>query len=291
MGKPCVPQPAALLRLAALLSAILPLCAQAPVVTDTERVRVGSNKTELLRKINGRWWTQDNRLVNPPSSRTSGFPFWTITSKPGVVEFYHHRPFDVRRGEQLRLFMTPDQVEAAFGPPNRRFPMGSARGGRWYYHGADGTILDLWFMGEDELGQAKYDFPRGEDLPVAAIERELNGRSIFSLMAERASQRTSQKWSSGRTGGSSRSASTQSIEVLRAAEPSAPPRFSIVTRDALNSIPPGAARADVVQRLGQPTFKSSISDDEGARETYTYHLDESTPVSIRLLNGKVTEVR
>lgn len=265
------------------------LLSQDSPVTDTERVRVGGSRTELLRKINGRWWTQDNRLVHPPKERNTFAAFWIISSKPGVVEFYHHRPFDVRRGEQLRLFLTPEEVEAAFGQPNRRFPMGSARGGRWYYHGSDGTILDLWFLGGGELGQAEYNFPNGQKRSVAAIEQELNGRSIFSVMAQRAGQRTTPTRSA--SGRPVRTASLQSVEVPRAVEPARPAQLRIVTREAAASIQPGALRGDLLLRLGQPSFRSSISGEDGVRETFTYHLDEHTPIAVRLLNGKVIEVR
>ena len=83
--------------------------AQAPVVTDTQWVSTGRNSKELLRKINGRWWTEDNRLVSPPSRSGMG-GFWTVDSKPGVCVFYHHRPFDIRRAELVHLWMTPAEV-------------------------------------------------------------------------------------------------------------------------------------------------------------------------------------
>src|SRR5262249_41256880 len=76
--------------------------AQPSPVTDTRRVSTGGGKTELLRKINGRWWTQDNREVYPPSKNGV---FWEVDSKPGVVNFFHHRPFQIDLAESLHLFM------------------------------------------------------------------------------------------------------------------------------------------------------------------------------------------
>ena len=54
--------------------------AQGPTVTATKWVDYGKNR-ELLRKINGRWWSQDNREVNPPAK---GGIFWVLDSKPGA---------------------------------------------------------------------------------------------------------------------------------------------------------------------------------------------------------------
>lgn len=164
----------------------LPVLGQAPVVTATQWVNVGS---------------KDNRLVYPPS-QGGMIAFWEVSSKPGVVE-------------------------ALFGPPNRRFPMRSARGGKWYYQGAYGAILDLWFLGDDELGEAKYVLPNNTERPVGSIERELAGMG----------------------------------------------------------------REEVVGKLGEPTYKSAITGGNGFIETYSYFVDESTQVSIQLLNGKVTRVR
>jgi hypothetical protein len=155
------------------------LVGQVPVVTERQQVSLGSDRSVMLRKINGRWWTPDNILVYPPGK---GGLLWELSSNPGVVEFYHHRPFDTRRGEELRLYLSPGEVEANFGKPNRRFPMRSAQGGMWYYHGADGTILRLWFLekfgkaGEEELVEAEYYYPGRPTQPVAAIAQALKAR-------------------------------------------------------------------------------------------------------------------
>lgn len=204
------------------LLAAFPAFAQKPVVTATEWVSVGNHKQELLRQINGRWWTQDNREVYPPKKSGFGY-FWIIDSKPGVTEFYHHRPFDIRKSEWVHLWMKPDEVEALLGPPNRRFPMSSGRGGMWYYYAADGTALHLWFMDRDELGEAKYLLRGGGEKPVASIERELNGQSIFHLSAQRAgkiaeqeqAKRVADMRSFGR-GAQPRMGSMPSVEVARA---------------------------------------------------------------------------
>lgn len=272
-----------------------PLSAQEAIVTDTQRVWFSSKTSELLRKINGRWWTTDNRLVYPPGKGT-GYPFWQLSSKPGVVEFNHHRPFDVRRAEQLRLFMTANEVEAAFGKPNRRFAMSSEQGGMWYYHGVDGTILDLWFMERDELGQAHYLSPDGVKKSVASIETELGGRSIFSVMAKRAStisvRNTGVSPGRPQTTGQASARSIAEVEMRNAAQGAAAPAPKrYVARASLDGVKTGMMRDEVLGSVGEPTFRSAITGGDGFHETYTYYLDENQSVSIQLLNGKVERVR
>lgn len=263
--------------------------AQKPFVTDTQRVSVGRDKHELLRKINGRWWTQDNREVYPPKKK-SYLNIWTVDSKPGVMAFYHHRPFDLTKAEWLHLWMKPDEVEPLLGPPNRRFPMRSDRGGMWYYYASDGTALHLWFMDRDELGEAEYLYVDGGKEPVASIARELNGQSIFKLSAERAGKIAKQEQAQ-RVAGSRpfRRPSTETVEIARAPESDRPAARQVISKEALASIQPGAERQDVLIRLGEPSSRAAITGDEGVKETFTYHLKDGTPVAVRLLNGTVVK--
>jgi hypothetical protein len=264
------------------LLAALPAFAQKPVVTATQWVSVGNNKQELLRQINSRWWTQDNREVYPPKQNGLGF-FWVVDSKPGVTEFYHHRPFDIGKSEWVHLWMKPDEVEALLGPPNRRFPMSSGRGGMCYYYAADGTALRLWFMDRDELGEARYLYRGGGEKSVASIERELNGESIFHLSAQRAGKSFSR-------GAQPRLGSMPSVEVARAPGSDRPAVKQVVTKEALASVQLGAERQDVLARLGEPSSRAAITGGEELKETFTYHLEDGTPVALRLLNGKVVKV-
>ncbi len=146
--------------------------AHAQQVTDTKLVDVGKTQ-ELLRKINGRWWSQDNREVYPPSK---GGVFWVLDSKPGLVEFYHHRPFQLSRAENLHLWMSQDEVRAALGEPNRIF--GRDGNGFWYYYGANGTKVQVRFMSGGVLGEAKYTAVGEKSWPVASVDRDLAGRDI-----------------------------------------------------------------------------------------------------------------
>ncbi len=298
-------------RLGAWLAVATAVLAQAPRVTETKLVGLGNEK-QLLRKINGRWWSQDNREVYPPSN---GGVFWELDSKPGVCTFFHHRPFDLARAESLHLWMTKPEVEAALGQPNRIFWTDAHA--FWYYYAANGVKLHVRFVDDGVLGEATY-FDIGEKRrPVESIQRELNGRQLYELMQERAAKR-SQEWLAERTeenriyqaGRSealrrssqaasarlrSRSAAPSMVTVApvgvpRAADEPAPEK-RIVPAAAFASVTPGATRKEVLERLGEPNSRFAIAGDDGLRESFTYDLDTGETVVLRLVDGKVTKVR
>jgi len=294
-------------RLCAWLAVCQVMLAQEPHVTDTKLVNSGKGQ-EWLRKINGRWWSQDNREVYPPSK--DGM-FWELDSKPGTCQFFHHRPFQLDRAESLRLWMKKEEVESALGPPNRIF--GTDGHAFWYYYAANGTKLQVRFM-DGVLGEAKYYAIGEKSWSVASIEREMNGRDIYKLLQERALQRSSEslakKMEENRIDAAARSEALRrstrpassvarsrgvqpSVVTVESAtavtEPPAPKR--IVSAEALAAVTPGATREDVLNRLGEPSSRFAISGDEGVRESFTYDLDTGEAVVIRLMDGKVVKVR
>jgi outer membrane protein assembly factor BamE (lipoprotein component of BamABCDE complex) len=272
------------------------ILAQDPHVTETKLVNAEDRKgKELLRKINGRWWSQDNREVTPPAK--GGF-FWVLDSKPGVCQFFHHHPFQLDLAESLHLWMRKQEVEAALGPPNRTFGTGDRAW--WYYYASNGTKLDIWFLEDGVLADAKYDATGEKSWQVASIERELNGRSIFTLLSERAGRRSQERQPARsetvRTGVRSRIAqprtvTVQSMDAPAAAQPDHPAEKRIVSVEALASVTAGSTRQEVLGRLGEPTYRSAITSDEGTRETFTYHLASGEPAVISLVDGKVIKVR
>jgi hypothetical protein len=279
------------------LCGCLALCqvisAQAPYVTDTKLVNAEKGKQELLRKINGRWWSQDNREVTPPPE--GGF-FWVLDSKPGVCQFYHHRPFQLSRAESLHLWMKQDEVEAVLGPPNRTF--GRDAHAFWSYYAANGTKLVVRFMDEGVLGEATYEPVHGKSWPVASIESELAGRSIYKLLAERAGKRSEEEQAKKmeefrnehqiRASGS-RSPVRPSMVTVEPATPGpqTPAKKTIVSVDALAAVSAGATRENVLSRLGEPSSRYSIDSGDGVRESFTYDLASGETVVIRLSGGKV----
>ncbi len=269
--------------------------AQAPDVTATKWVENWEEKgtpREMLRKINGRWWTQDNREVTPPA-KSGGF--WTIDSKPGTCQFFHHRPFQLARAESLHLFMSPQDVEAVLGQPNRT--LGNNEHGFWFYYAANGTKLTVRFMGDAGLGEANYDDVGGKPRPVASVASDLGGRDIYKVLADRAWKKNQEqhasKLSANRQAASHRGVHPNVVTVAAVpvdqADPAPPKR--IVSREAYAAIAVGAKRQDVLDRLGEPGASYAITDDDGTHESFTYDLDNGDVVVIRLSGGKVTAVR
>ena len=275
----------------------------AQTVTDTKLVdNWESGKGQVwLRKINGRWWSPDNREVHPPSK--GGF-FWTLDSKPGTCEFYHHRPFPMSKAESLHLWMTREQVEAALGQPGRTCEGARGGSGFWHYYASNGMRLTVRFMSEGELGEATYE-PLGEkSYSVSSIEQELGGKTIYQLSAERATKRLRENDALRReqfqrdhaihgrlsaTRGTS--PSVIAAETANAAQTVAPVEKRFISAEALAAITAGSSRGDVLSKLGEPNGRYSITDDDGTRESFTYSLDGGQDVVVRLLNGKVTKVQ
>jgi hypothetical protein len=274
------------------LSALLCPLLLAQVVTDTKWVDNWEEKgapREQLRKINGRWWSQDNREVQPPG-KDGGF--WTLDSKPGTCQFFHHRPFQLARAESLHLFMSPPEVEAMLGKPNR-----TLGDGFWWYYAADGTKLSVRFMGKDGLGEAKYEYLHEKSQSVASVASDLGGRDIYKVMSDRAWKRTQEqqatKMSDFRAahGGPGMRPSVVTAGSVPVAPSDPVPPKRIVSTEALTAIAVGATREDVLSRLGEPSSRFAITDDDGTRESFTYDLESGSTVEIRLLAGKVTKVR
>src|SRR5262245_64610983 len=87
------------------------LLAQTPgsVVTETMRIEI-DKKIHTARKINGRWWSEDNREL----TQTNVGWLWNVSGGNAwqLVRFDHHRPVDPTRVNQLDRTMGPDQVKA-----------------------------------------------------------------------------------------------------------------------------------------------------------------------------------
>lgn len=273
-----------MVRVPSLWLAVLTLSLCAQTVTDSKTVTI-DGKPQLVRKINGRWWSPDNRQLTPP--REAGGFIWTIQSKPGdYVKFFHHRPLDLTRAESLHLFMNREAARAVLGDPNQTFE-GS---GHWFYYAANGTELAVWFGSKDELIDATY--RRSEygvsGKQVAAIERELAGRSVFKLSADRAAQRLS-------TPGPGAVLSMPAVHRVSVPIPAAvvtepPTPAKRLTLETVKTIQTGASRAEVIERAGEPFRTNRIVGSDLEVETLTYSLEPSGEVRIRLEGGRVSRV-
>jgi hypothetical protein len=196
------------------------------------------------------------------------------------LEFFHHRPVDLSRAESLHLFMDRDTVRVLLGDPNASFE----KIGIWTYYAEDGTALSLRFF-NGKLGEAAYQRPDYgvAGRPVQSIAQELNGRSIFAINAERASQRISAEGYARRRG----SSSTAAVTVIESHVSNAPaPPTRKIAKELIDSIHQGMSRADVVAKLGDPTGGLRIGDTE----KLTYALDPSGEATVSLKSGSVARI-
>src|SRR5262245_43287417 len=135
-------------RLTACALSILFVASQLPaqtgaVVTDTMRIEI-DKRMHTARKINGRWWSEDNREL----TQTNVGWLWNVSGGNSwqLVRFDPHRPFDPAKVSQVDRSMGPDQVRAILGPPNSVFPSDSpASQQHWDYYGAAGYKLSIQF--------------------------------------------------------------------------------------------------------------------------------------------------
>lgn len=236
-------------------------------------------RLQRVRKINGRWWSDDNRQLTKPKG--GDFIWWITGDAP--AEFFHHRPVDLDRAESLHLFMDRDAVRALLGDPNASFE----KIGIWTYYAENGSELSLRFF-NDELGEATY---RHSDYgvsgrPVQSIAQELNGRSIFAVNAERASQRISSESSARRRGSSPTAAVT--VTESHVSAPTPPARR--IAKELIDSIHEGMSRADVVAKLGDPTGGLRIGGGGNDSENLTYALDPAGQAAVSFKGGSVVRV-
>jgi hypothetical protein len=274
-----------LVRMMALF-ALVAVSAPCQKVTEEAQVRI-DGRVQRVRKINGRWWSDDNRQLTPPQK---GGHLWYIGSEKGKAwPFYHHRPVNLALAESLHLFMDPASVQSLLGEPNEATESRESR--MWMYYAEDGTALLLRFMYE-ELGEARYerqDFGVAGK-PVQSVAQELGGRDIFKIMADRAWQRNSPaayaKYHDQDQGNPATKAAVVSVGGMSAR---ADPPKRQVSGELADSIKEGMTRSDVVRILGEASGGMQISG-ESDFETMSYPLDRGGQISLRLEKGKVVRI-
>lgn len=72
------------------------------------------------------------------------------------------------------------------------------------------------------------------------------------------------------------------------ATPATPPPSATV--EDLKSLD-GASREDVLSKMGKPASRITMTDDRGLVETYSFKNSNGNLGSVRIINGKVAEVR
>jgi hypothetical protein len=157
------------------------------VVTETMRIEI-DKRIHTARKINGRWWSEDNREL----TQTNVGWLWNVSGGNAwqLVRFDHHRPMDPAKVGQLDRTMGPDQVRAVLGPPNSVFPSDRpAAQQQWDYYGAGGYKLSIHFSSNGGIFTASYE-PDAKTMPkdVPHLVFRVNGKSAQESFEERKDQ-------------------------------------------------------------------------------------------------------
>jgi hypothetical protein len=271
------------LALRIVLVALLVSLAAAQTVTQVATVRIDGRSQEI-RQINRRWWSEDNRQLT--QSNSARWVWWTQSQQIPEVTFHHHRPADLSRAESLRLFMDPDSVRRLLGEPNEI----SNKSHHWWYYATDGTALFVKFM-ERQLGEARYERPEYSSKTVASIERELNGRSIYRVLEDRVSRQSLEDYERySKTGHPAKPAGRTVADVEAAMAAARPAPVQRTAADRIKEVTAGMARAEVIRRLGEPGGTIRVAGSVPDVETLTYYLDSGGQAAIRLDEGKVAQI-
>lgn len=132
--------------------------------------------------------------------------------------------------------------------------------------------------------------PHEVDLPEAQQE-ELERRQKARERAEQLAKARPRRVTPPKPAPPSAIAPIPPIVMLAILNPAPKPKYTLVNEADVTTVREGAGRADVIQRLGQPSSLSAIKGlDGGDRELLTYHLSSERTVAIRLVAGRVTSV-
>ena len=181
----CRAVPSAVLSLLFVISLVL---AQAGgVATETMRIEI-DKKMHTARKINGRWWSEDNREL----TQTNVGWLWNVSGGNAwqLVRFDHHRPVDPTRVGHLDRTMGPDQIKAILGPPNSVFPSDRpASQQQWDYYGPGGYKLSIQFSSSGGIFTASYQpDAKSKPMDVPHLVFRVNGKSAQEAFEERKNQ-------------------------------------------------------------------------------------------------------
>jgi hypothetical protein len=164
------------------------LAQEGAVVTQTMRIEI-DKRVHTARKINGRWWSEDNREL----TRTNVGWLWNVSGGNAwqLVRFDHHRPLDPSRVSQVNRSMGPDQVRAVLGPPNSVFPSDKpAAQQMWDYYGAGGYKLSIHFSSSGGIFNATFEpdaNSKPKDVPHLAFR--VNGKTAQESFEEQKANR------------------------------------------------------------------------------------------------------
>lgn len=157
-------------------------------MTQTMRIEI-DKRMHTARKINGRWWSEDNREL----TRTNVGWLWNVSGGNAwqLVRFDHHRPLDPSKVSQVNRAMGPDQVRATLGPPNSVFPSDKpAAQQMWDYYGVGGYKLSIHFSSSGGIFNATFEpdaNSKPKDVPHLAFR--VNGKTAQESFEEQKANR------------------------------------------------------------------------------------------------------
>ena len=276
------------------------LLAQDQLADDWARVSAPPPVTNMgmpedtdARRIDGRWWTKDNREV----VRTEA-GIYRVAARDPNYRLYHLRPMDPAKANQLHLYMTPNQVMDLLGNPNDMRVYREGQTEQLRYLAADGTatqvlvvnglVADVRFEGGRARGGARR---------PAAIEKELHGLDPVEALRRRLNPALAPV----------ETAAAEAPKPGEAAKPAPPPPPAVpilpyippppetnlrtIPERLLAEVTTGETRTDLLSRLGKPNSDMVINGNEdGPHETLSYKLDTGAKIAIRLVDQKVVEV-
>jgi len=277
-----------------------------PGATVTERMKIRiDGRVHTARKINGRWWSEDNREL----SRTNVGWLWNISGGNAIhlVRFDHHYPVDPAKGSFLDRSMGPNQVRAILGPPNSVFPSDRPEEQQaWDYYGPNGYKLSIHFSPSGGIFTASFE-PDARSMPkdVPHLAFRFNGKTASESFEERKKQQPAREvprsmaefreqlkteMAQRRSRRSAIPSSRGVVEIPPAAPPAPAPPSRKVTTQELKSVAIDMPRAGLIALLGEPFSRMAITTDEGTRETLVYQTDAGSTVSIVVFKGKVSQL-
>jgi len=271
------------LLLAALCGVAMDVTAQPGAnVTATMSINI-LGKVQTARKINGRWWSKDNREL----IRTSDKWRWTISggNAQHLVRFAHHYPFDPARVNLLDRSMGPNEVRRILGDPNSVFPSDQPEERQmWDYYAANGYKFSVHFSSSGDGIFNATETPDAHAMPkdVQHLAFRFNGKTARDASAER-QQRTS------RAPRTATSTASSGFTIPSEAPPLKPVNSRKITAEEIAGVTVGMSRGELIQRLGEPHSRMAIAGVEPVKETLRYQRDAGPIISIVLIDGKVAE--
>lgn len=264
-------------------------------------------KVQTVRKINGRWWSRDNRELIQTSEKW----LWTISGGNArhLVRFDHHYPFDPAKVELLNRSMGPNEVRGVLGNPNSVFPSDKPEEQQmWDYYASNGYKLTVHFSSSGEGIFNATESPNAHALPkdVPHLAFRFKGKTAQEMAAERKSssfksrpaEMTQAEWRKQRLGEreasraelrSSLGGRSATVTLPLEAPPQRAANSRAIPAEEIARVTPGMSREKLIELLGEPHSRMAIAGVEPVKETLRYQSETGAMITIVVIDGKVAE--